>query len=203
MKLERHHAIRASRRSRRPLGAAAAFVLASVACTGDNVAPDDRAPGGASGADPIGTPGTTGTAGATGAPGTLGTPGTDGTTSPVQAYGLSADPSLDLVAVATGSAAGPVTLLNGNDGVPLHVLKPTTQKTNSAIVRQASGLIAVADIDVVWVFRADGALLRGIPQTAGINGMALSADGAEFLRATFELRTAGEKPPPPPRRRRR
>jgi len=161
----------------RVLGVATAFLFASAACNADESAGlhdggDGGGPGGA------GTPGTPGTAGI---PGTAGTPGTDGTPGAVVAYGLSADPSLDLVAVATGSAAGPVTVLNGNDGAPLHVLKPTTQKTTSPIVRQASGLVAVADLDVVWVFRSDGTLLRGIPQSAAINGMALSADGTVVM----------------------
>jgi hypothetical protein len=170
----------------RALGFAAALLLGGLACSANNQVGTDDGKGGAAGDELIGEGGATAT-GIQGKGGALGMA--------VEAWGLSADATVGQLAVATSSKAAPFTVLDAHDGATVRVLKPTPLLIGTVGVRQAAGFIAVGDLGTVWIFKADGAQLRAIPQASlgdlSRDGKVLVSSGAGGVRR-FDVATGAE-----------
>ena len=107
----------------------------------------------------------------------------------VWAYDLSGGTNCDQLAVASGPIGGPVIatsikMLNTQDGAGARVITPASQGAPNMLVRQANGVVAVADLSTVWLFKADGTVLRAVPHDFWVTAMALSVDGAMLVTGT-------------------
>jgi len=107
----------------------------------------------------------------------------------VWAYDLSGGTNCDQLAVASGPVGGPVIatsikMLNTQDGAGTRVITPASQGAPNMLVRQANGVVAVADLSTVWLFKADGTVLRAVPHDYWVSAMALSVDGAMLVTGT-------------------